>query len=115
MARYLFLILILSSAKISSGPVPSVADYLDSESKETYDLYIYGLESGLEWAQERTYAKNGLEFFCKPNDLVLSSTQIRRLIDKEIMENNSFYTKYKDAPLIGLALRNAYISTFPCN
>ena len=115
MARYLFLLLILSSVTVSSGPAPSLADYLESESKETYDLYIYGLESGLEWAQEHTYAKNGLEFFCKPNDLVLSAKQIRRLIDKEIMENNSFYTTYKDAPLIGLALRNAYISTFPCN
>ena len=69
---------------------------------------------GLEWAQEHFYTKNSIEFFCKPGDLVLSSSQLRSLINKEIQENNSFYNKYKDAPLLGLALRNAYIENFPC-
>ena len=108
-----FSALMFSSNFLYASP-PSVNDYLKNDNSELHDMYIYGLESGLEWAQEHIYTKNSIEFFCKPGDLVLSSSQLRSLINKEIQDNNSFYNKYKDAPLLGLALRNAYISNFPC-
>ena len=93
---------------------PSIDEYMSKQQKNQYDQYIYGLENGLDWAQEITFSKNAVEFFCKPGNLVLSAAQLRILIDKEIEENKSFYNKYKDAPLLGLALRNAYMSNFPC-
>ena len=114
MIKLLTLSVLLITTSTSYGSPPSVDDYLKQDKNELHDMYIYGLESGLEWAQEHFYTKNSIEFFCKPGDLVLSSSQLRSLINKEIQENNSFYNKYKDAPLLGLALRNAYIQNFPC-
>ena len=57
---------------------------------------------------------DGIEIYCKPNDLVLSVKQLKKFINKELIKENTFYDKYQDAPLLGLALRNAYISNFPC-
>ena len=114
MIKLSILSVLLISCNISYASPPSVEDYLKHDKNEQHDMYIYGLESGLEWAQEHIYTKNSIEFFCKPGDLALSSSQLRSLINKEIQENNSFYNKYKDAPLLGLALRNAYITNFPC-
>ena len=106
-------ILFLSNLTFASPP--TIDEYQKNDKNEHLDMYIYGLERGLDWSQEYVYSKYALEFFCKPGDLVLSAKQLRLLIDKEIDENSSFYTKYKDAPLLGLALRNAYIASFPCD
>ena len=106
-------ILLLSNLAFASPP--SIYEYQQNDKNEHLDMYIYGLERGLDWSQEYVYSKYAVEFFCKPGDLVLSAKQLRLLIDKEIDENSSFYTKYKDAPLLGLALRNAYIASFPCD
>ena len=114
MLKILIVSTVIFSSNLSYASPPSVDDYLKYDKNDLHDMYIYGLESGLEWAQEHTYTKNSVEFFCKPGDLVLSSSQLRSLINKEIQENNSFKNKYKDAPLLGLALRNAYIANFPC-
>ena len=115
MFKHFILLTLLTFSFVSYGDSPTIKNYQKNKTNGTYDLYVYGLESGLEWAQEYTFAKHSLEFFCKPNDLTLSAAQLKALINKEIEENKSFYTKYSDAPLIGLALRNAYISNFPCN
>ena len=114
MIKLLTLSVLLITTSTSYGSPHSVDDYLKQDKNELHDMNIYGLESWLEWAQEHFYTKNSIEFFCKPGDLVLSSSQLRSLINKEIQENNSFYNKYKAAPLLGLALRNAYIENFPC-
>tara|TARA_Y100000741_G_scaffold359386_1_gene339958 strand:+ start:48 stop:395 length:348 start_codon:yes stop_codon:yes gene_type:complete len=115
MIRSLALISILFFSNSCYSSPPSIADYQQKENNELHDMYIYGLERGLDWSQEYMYSKYSIEFFCKPRDLVLSATQLRILIDKELNENTSFYTKYRDAPLLGLALRNAYIASFPCD
>ena len=115
MFKHFFLVTAIMFSPVCHSDSPTVKDYQNNEANGTYDLYLYGLESGLEWAQEYTFAKNSIEFFCKPNDLILSAAKLRSLVNKEIEDNISFYTKYNDAPLIGLALRNAYISNFPCN
>ena len=40
--------------------------------------------------------------------------EIKKLISDQLERDSSFYDKYADAPLIGLALKNAYIRKFPC-
>ena len=95
--------------------VPTIEDYQNSSDISAHDSYIYGLERGLEWANEYTFQKHSFEIYCKPRDLSLSSKQLRKIINDEIETNNRFYSKYKDVPLLGLALRNGYISKFPCN
>ena len=115
MYKLLILLLAISYAVDSQSSVPTIENYQNRPTPDAFDPYIYGLEGGLEWAQEYIFSRHSLDFFCKPNDLILSAAQLRGLIDKEIKENISFYSKYKDAPLIGLALRNAYMSEFPCN
>ena len=115
MYKFVILFLAMSYSIVSHSATPTIDDYLDRTTPDMYDQYIYGLEGGLEWAQEYTFTRHSLDFFCKPNDLILSAAKLRSLIDIEIEENISFYSKYGDVPLIGLALRNAYISEFPCN
>jgi len=115
MHKFVILFVAISYSIVSHSSAPTIDDYLDRAEPDMYDQYIYGLEGGLEWAQEFAFSRHSLDFFCKPNDLILSAVKLRIMIDKEINENLSFYSKYGDAPLIGLALRNAYISEFPCN
>ena len=115
MYRFVILFLAISYSIAGHSSAPTIDDYRDRPTPDMYDQYIYGLEGGLEWAQEYTFTRHSLDFFCKPNDLILSAVKLRSMIDMEIEENISFYSKYGDAPLVGLALRNAYISEFPCN
>ena len=79
-----------------------------------YDSYLYGLESGLDWANELTYREHKLEMFCKPNDFEVSASLLKDFVKREITENASFYKKYENEPLIGLAFRNSYLNNFTC-
>ena len=36
------------------------------------------------------------------------------MIDKTIKSKPGFFEKYENEPLLGLALRNGYIESFPC-
>ena len=108
------IILLFFSNHAYSAP-PTIEEYQDNNDIEAHNIYIYGLERGLEWANEYMFQKHSIEIYCKPSDLSLSSKQLRKIIDKTIQKNITFYTKYKSAPLVGLALRNGYIANFPCN
>ena len=108
------IILLFFSNYAYSAP-PTIEEYQDNNDIEAHNIYIYGLERGLEWANEYMFQKHSIEIYCKPSDLSLSSKQLRKIIDKTIQKNITFYTKYKSAPLVGLALRNGYIANFPCN
>ena len=108
------IILLFFSNHAYSAP-PTIEEYQDNNDIEAHNTYIYGLERGLEWANEYMFQKHSIEIYCKPSDLSLSSKQLRKIIDKAIQTNVTFYAKYKSAPLVGLALRNGYIDAFPCN
>jgi len=95
--------------------MPSIKEYMASKDTTQHDLYIYGVENGLDWASEESYRKNNIKLYCKPNDLMLSIKQLKKLINDELQLQEQFYGKYSDAPLVGLALKNALISNFPCN
>ena len=114
MKNIVIILLFFSNHAYSSG-LPTVEEYQDDQDTGAYDTYIYGLERGLDWANEYMFQKHSIEIYCKPSDLSLSSKQLRKIIDKAIQKNITFYTKYKSAPLVGLALRNGYIDNFPCN
>ena len=105
-----FFVLNLSHAQ----ELPTIKSYMENKDSTLHDSFIYGLENGIEWLSEYSYTKHGIEIYCKPNDLVLSVKQLKKFIDKELIKKNIFYDKYQDAPLLGLELRNAYISHFPC-
>lgn len=105
-----FFILNISHAQ----ELPTIKSYMENKEETLHDSFIYGLENGIEWLNEYSYTKHGIEIYCKPNDLVLSVKQLKKFINKELIKENTFYDKYQDAPLLGLALRNAYISNFPC-
>ena len=107
-----FLSFFLNSASAASKE-PTIDEYMKDDSG-VYDSYIYGLESGLEWASEFYFRKHKIELFCKPNGIELPSSRLRAIIDKEIQKKPGFFDKYKDKPLLGLALRNGYIDEFPC-
>ena len=108
------IILLFFSNHAYSSP-PTIEEYQDNNDIEAHNTYIYGLERGLDWANEYMFQKHSIEIYCKPSDLSLSSKQLRKIIDKAIQKNVTFYAKYKSAPLVGLALRNGYIDAFPCN
>jgi len=113
--RVLFLLLITSvlSSNVYSSQ-PTTKEFMSNIESSKYDSYLYGLESGLDWANELTYREYEMEIFCKPNDLEVSASLLKDFIKKEIADNASFYKKYENEPLIGLAFRNSYISNFSC-
>jgi len=110
---YILCLLLLSNTLLADLKTPSVDEYMNDTSGK-YDSYIYGVESGLEWASEYYYRKHQIEIFCKPNGITLPSSRLREIINKEIDKKPGFFDKYKNEPLIGLALRNGYIEEFPC-
>ena len=63
---------------------PSTKSFLDHIDSDKYNSYLYGLESGLDWANEFTYRKHNYEIFCKPNDFELSANNLKSLIITEI-------------------------------
>ena len=109
----LFLCLFFYSSSYAGPKTPSFDEY-NNDKSGMYDSYIYGLESGLEWASEYYYRKHQIELFCKPNGIKLPSSRLREIIDREISKKPGFFDKYKNEPLLGLALRNGYIDEFPC-
>ena len=96
----------------SSGSIPTIKEYINNP--ESYDSYVFGLESGLEWASEYYYRKHQVEIYCKPADITLPVTELRSMINKTIKSKPGFFEKYENEPLLGLALRNGYIESFPC-
>ena len=47
----------------SSDSIPTIKEYINNP--ESYDSYVFGLESGLEWASEYYYRKH--KFSCTVN------------------------------------------------
>lgn len=92
---------------------PTIKEYLNDDSG-LYDSYIYGLESGLEWASEYYYRKHEIELYCKPGNIELPSSELRKIINKTISSKPGFFEDYENEPLLGLALRNGFIEAFPC-
>ena len=111
--RFFLTFIILHSHVVTAQP--TTREFLNHIETDRYDLYIYGLESGLEWSSELTYRENNIQIYCKPGDIELSAKFMKNLIAEEIRGNASFYEKYEYEPLIGLAMRNALLEKFPCD
>ena len=105
---------LLFSSSYSYSSQPTTKEFMDNIDSSKYDSYLYGLESGLDWANELTYREHEMEIFCKPNDFEVSASLLKKFIKPEIADNASFYKKYENEPLIGLAFRNSYMSNFSC-
>ena len=61
-SKSIFIILLLTIAQTSYSDIktPTIKEYM-SDDTGMYDSYIYGLESGLEWASEYYYRKHKVE------------------------------------------------------
>ena len=49
------------------------------------------------------------------NELKLTLKATGQQLNEQIERDNSFFEKYQDAPLVGLAMKNAYVRNFPCS
>tara|TARA_Y100000768_G_C23654234_1_gene530046 strand:+ start:223 stop:570 length:348 start_codon:yes stop_codon:yes gene_type:complete len=114
MKSIILLLALLFSSSYSYSSQPTTKEFMDNIDSSKYDSYLYGLESGLDWANELTYREHKMEIFCKPNDFEVSASLLKNFIKQEIADNASFYKKYENEPLIGLAFRNSYMSNFSC-
>ena len=70
----LFFLLISPCAVYAQPSTKSFLDHIDSDK---YDIYLYGLEAGLDWANEFTYRKHNYEIFCKPSNIVQAQNDQR--------------------------------------
>ena len=114
-SKSIFIILLLTIAQTSYSDIktPTIKEYM-SDDTGMYDSYIYGLESGLEWASEYYYRKHNVELYCKPGNIELPASELRNIINKTISSKPGFCKDYEKEPLVGLALRNGFIDAFPC-
>tara|TARA_B100000945_G_C20222734_1_gene521364 strand:+ start:160 stop:507 length:348 start_codon:yes stop_codon:yes gene_type:complete len=115
MKQIMFIAFFFLTSLSFAKDVPTVAEYKENRDNTKFDGYLYGLENGLDWASEYAFRKHDMSLFCKPKDIMLPSNEIKKMIDEELNMRDSFYSKYKDEPLIGLALRNSFARNFPCN
>ena len=111
----IFIIFLLAFSHVSYSDIktPTIKEYLSDDSG-IYDSYIYGLESGLEWASEYYYRKHEIELYCKPGNIELPASELRKIINKTISSKPGFFQEYENEPLVGLDLRNGFIEAFPC-
>lgn len=110
---YITFLLAFSNVSYSDIKTPTIKEYMSDDSG-LYDSYIYGLESGLEWASEYYYRKHEIELYCKPGNIELPASELRKIINKTISSKPGFFEEYENEPLVGLALRNGFIEAFPC-
>lgn len=103
----------MTQTSFSDIKTPTIKEYM-SDDTGTYDSYIYGLESGLEWASEYYYRKHKVELYCKPGNIELPASELRKIINNTISSKPGFFKDYENEPLVGLALRNGFIDAFPC-
>jgi hypothetical protein len=110
---FIIFLLIFSHVSYSDIKTPTIKEYM-SDNSGIYDSYIYGLESGLEWASEYYFRKHEVELYCKPGNIQLPASELRKIINKTISSKPGFFEDYENEPLVGLALRNGFIEAFPC-
>ena len=72
------LLLLISLNVNSSDNIPTIKEYINNP--ESYDSYVFGLESGLEWASEYYYRKHNIELYCKPGNVQLPVEMLREMI-----------------------------------
>jgi hypothetical protein len=113
--KYVIIILLItiSQTLYSDIKTPTIKEYM-VDNDGNYDSYIYGLESGLEWASEYYYRKHKVELYCKPGNIELPASELRKIINTTISSKPGFFQEYENEPLVGLALRNGLIEAFPC-
>ena len=109
----IFITVSYAQITLSQTKVPSVKEFINDRSG-LYDSYIYGIESGFEWASEFYFRKHKVELYCKPNNIDFPARKLRDIIIKSINSKPGFFEKYENEPLVGLALRNGLINQFPC-
>ncbi len=115
MKQHIFLaLLVFNSLNAVSAEMPSVKEYKENWETNKYDQFIRGLDNGLEWASDEAYRKYGNQIFCKPSEIALPINEMKKMIVEQLKRDDAFYSKYEDAPLLGLALKNAYMQNFPC-
>ena len=116
MKPHLFLFLyFLIPINVFSDQIPTVREYKENIKNNKYDQFILGLENGIDWTSQEAYRQEGILIFCKPSDISLPIIEIKRLINEQLKRDSSFYAKYENEPLIGLALKNAFVRNFPCS
>ena len=98
---------------LSQTKIPSIKEFINDHGG-LYDSYLYGIESGFEWASEFYFRKHKVELYCKPNNINFPARKLREIIMESINSKPGFFKKYENEPLVGLALRNGLINQFPC-
>ena len=80
--------LFISLSVNSSDNIPTIKEYINNP--ESFDSYVFGLESGLEWASEYYYRKHNIELYCKPGNVQLPAEMLREMIAKAISSKPGF-------------------------
>jgi len=109
----IFITVSYAQTTLSQTKIPSIKEFVNDHSG-SYDSYLYGIESGFEWASEFYFRKHQVELYCKPNNINFPARKLREIIMESINSKPGFFKKYENEPLVGLALRNGLINQFPC-
>ena len=109
----IFITVSYAQITLSQTTIPSIKEFINDHSG-LYDSYLYGIESGFEWASEFYFRKHQVELYCKPNNINFPARKLREIIMESINSKPGFFKKYENEPLVGLALRNGLINQFPC-
>jgi len=109
----IFITVSYAQTTLSQTKIPSIKEFINDHGG-LYDSYLYGIESGFEWASEFYFRKHKVELYCKPNNINFPARKLREIIMESINSKPGFFKKYENEPLVGLALRNGLINQFPC-
>ena len=105
----IFITVSYAQITLSQTKIPSIKEFINDHGG-LYDSYLYGIESGFEWASEFYFRKHKVELYCKPNNINFPARKLREIIMESINSKPGFFKKYENEPLVGLALRNGLIN-----
>ena len=109
----LLIMFLLAFSHVSHSDIktPTIKEYMSDDSGQ-YDSYIYGLESGLEWASEYYYRKHEIELYCKPGNIELPASELRKIINKLLALNQGSLTNMKMNLWLALPLEMGLLRLF---
>jgi len=114
--RYVLFLLLAGFLFTSSaqGYEISLKDYENLRSEQEMDVYVSGLGTGLESANNRLKSGKQAGLYCPAADTILRTNNFMEIIDKEIASLKKTDPEGWQKREVGQTLLEGLIRTFPC-
>jgi len=116
--RYVLLLSLLLAGLLftssAQGYEISLKDYENLKNEQEMDVYISGLGTGLESANNRLKSGKQAGLYCPPADTILRTNNFMEILEKEIASLKKTDPEGWQKREVGQTLLEGLLKTFPC-